>query len=78
MRIIRVLVYEGDDQWIRQTTQMRAVKGTLETLGGTITEYYLIESSLLGVLQNNLLFTGGSDDPATARRCTEDDRGRGD
>ncbi len=54
MRIIRVLVYEGDEQWIRHTTQMRAVKGTLQTLGGTIQEYYLIESSLLGVLHNTM------------------------
>ncbi len=55
MRIMRVLVYEGDDQWIRNTMQMRAVKERLETLGGTIQEYYVIESSLLGVLQNNLI-----------------------
>ena len=62
MRIIRVLIYDGNEAWIRQTMQWREVKGKIETPGGTIAEYYLIESSLLGVLQNHLIL-GENHDP---------------
>lgn len=61
MRVIRVLVYEGDEQFIK-SLNIRAVKGVMEIPGiGKITEHFLIQSKLLPLLENDLDFIEGSD-----------------
>jgi len=41
MKIIRILVYEGDEQWIKVSLKSRAVVGEYTVSNGSIKEFYI-------------------------------------
>jgi len=41
MKVVRVLIYDGDEGWLKVGLNRRAVKGTLITPTGVIDEIFL-------------------------------------
>ena len=51
MKIYRILIYEGEEEWVKETLKHNKIKGISEFYKGTITSLYIENEKIETLLE---------------------------